>query len=172
MIPVQGVLPDELVDYRGLFDLTGKRVAMVGAASGIGRECAFALAAHGATVLAADRDVASLAGVVEHVGRDSEAHPLDVTNSSAVEAFADRLGPVDALVFTPAMNIRKPLKQYTDDEFDRVTQLNVAGPFRLLRSFGPRMAAVGSGSIVGFSSIRATTVEPGQGVYAASKGRG
>lgn len=44
-----------LRNYTKLFDLTGKRVGVIGAARGIGRECAVALAAHGATVVAIDR---------------------------------------------------------------------------------------------------------------------
>jgi len=47
--------------------------------------------------------------------------------------------------------------------------LNLKGTFRLIREFGRGMAERGSGSIIAFSSIRAQTVEPGQGVYAATK---
>ena len=47
--------------------------------------------------------------------------------------------------------------------------LNLRASFDLLRAFAPAMAARGRGSIIGFASIRAVTVEPGQGVYAATK---
>src|SRR5918996_3980478 len=67
------------------------------------------------------------------------------------------------------MNVRKRLLDYTRDEFDRVVSLNLRASFDLVRAFGRGMAERGSGSIIGFASIRAVTVEPGQGVYAATK---
>ncbi|MGA8652750.1 MAG: SDR family oxidoreductase, partial [Xanthobacteraceae bacterium] len=58
---------------------------------------------------------------------------------------------------------------YTEDEFDRVVGLNLKGIFRALKAFAPGMVKRGKGSIIVFSSIRAQVVEPGQGVYAATK---
>lgn len=58
---------------------------------------------------------------------------------------------------------------YTEADFDRVVDLNLRASFDLVRAFGGPMAQRGRGSIIGFSSIRAVTVEPGQGVYAATK---
>ena len=70
---------------------------------------------------------------------------------------------------TPSVNVRKPVLEITDDEFDRIVELNLKGTFRLIRDFGRGMAERGSGSIIAFSSIRGQVVEPGQGVYAATK---
>ncbi len=79
------------------------------------------------------------------------------------------VGAPDVLVSTPSINVRKPLLEITDEEFDRVVDLNLKGTFRLIRQFGSGMAERGSGSIIAFSSFRAQVVEPGQGVYAATK---
>jgi NAD(P)-dependent dehydrogenase (short-subunit alcohol dehydrogenase family) len=79
------------------------------------------------------------------------------------------VGVPDVLVSTPSINVRKPLLDYTDEEFDRVVDLNLKGTFRLCREFGRGMAERGSGSIIAFSSFRAQVVEPGQSVYAATK---
>jgi NAD(P)-dependent dehydrogenase (short-subunit alcohol dehydrogenase family) len=87
----------------------------------------------------------------------------------AVARAAEELGAVDVLVFTAATNVRKPLLDYTAEEFERVVALNLRASFDLVRAFGRGMAERGSGSIIGFSSIRAVAVEPGQGVYAATK---
>ncbi len=81
----------------------------------------------------------------------------------------EELGEVDVLVFTAATNVRKRMLDYTGEEFDRVVALNLRASFDLIRAFGAAMAERGRGSIIGFSSIRATTVEPGQSVYAATK---
>jgi NAD(P)-dependent dehydrogenase (short-subunit alcohol dehydrogenase family) len=67
------------------------------------------------------------------------------------------------------VNVRKPILDYADDELDRVVDLNLKGTFRLCRTFGRAMAAAGRGSMIGFSSIRSQTTEPGQGAYAATK---
>ncbi|GAA1799182.1 SDR family oxidoreductase [Planosporangium flavigriseum] len=140
---------------------------VVGAGSGIGRECAQALAAHGADVVCADRDADSAAETARLGG--GSAYQLDVLDGAAVTRAAGELGDVDVLVFTAATNVRKRLLDYTQEEFDRVVGLNLTASFGLVRAFGAGMADRGRGSIIGFASIRAFTVEPGQGVYAATK---
>lgn len=70
---------------------------------------------------------------------------------------------------TAAINIRKRLVQYSDEEFDRLLDLNFKGTFRLARAVGRQMAAQKSGSIILMSSIRAFNVEPGQTIYGATK---
>lgn len=159
---------DRLEAYAGLFRLDGRRAVVVGAGSGIGRECALALAAHGAEVVCADREV-DAAKETAQLGENLSPYQLDVLDTAAVERAADELGVVDVLVFTAATNVRKRLLDYSGDEFDRVVSLNLRASFDLIRAFGAGMADRGRGSIIGFSSIRAVAVEPGQGVYAATK---
>ena len=152
------------MDYARLFRLDGRRAVVVGAGSGIGREAARALAAQGAEVVCADRDVAAAAAT-----EAGAPFALDVLDRDAVRRAASELGAVDVLVVTAATNVRKRLLDYADAEFDRVVDLNLRASFDLVRAFGGPMAERGRGSIIGFTSIRAVTVEPGQGVYAASK---
>jgi NAD(P)-dependent dehydrogenase (short-subunit alcohol dehydrogenase family) len=155
-----------------MFDLTGKTALVVGAGRGIGEAGAHGLAAFGAEVFCADVDGEAAENTVEEIrseGGKGEALELDMTNSGSVRAAAEWVGAPDVLVSTPSINVRKPVLEITDDEFDRVVDLNLKGTFRLIREFGSGMAERGSGSIVAFSSIRAQVVEPGQGVYAATK---
>jgi NAD(P)-dependent dehydrogenase (short-subunit alcohol dehydrogenase family) len=152
------------VDYARLFRLDGRRAVVVGAGSGIGREAARALAAQGAEVVCADRDVEAAAAT-----EAGFPYALDVLDRDAVRRAASELGAVDVLVFTAATNVRKRLLDYADADFDRVVDLNLRASFDLVRAFGGPMAERGRGSIIGFTSIRAVTVEPGQGVYAATK---
>jgi NAD(P)-dependent dehydrogenase (short-subunit alcohol dehydrogenase family) len=159
---------ERLTGYADLFRLDGKRAVVIGAGSGIGRESALALAAHGAEVVCADRD-AQAAEETASYGDALSAYELDVLDGAAVEAAARETGEVDVLVFTAATNVRKRLLDYTSEEFDRVVSLNLRASFDLVRAFGTGMAERGHGSIIGFSSIRAVAVEPGQGVYAATK---
>ena len=155
-------------DYARLFRLDGRRAVVVGAGSGIGRESALALAAHGAQVVCADRDLAAAEETAD-LGEGMSGYRLDVLDRDAVRHAAVELGVVDVLVFTAATNVRKRVLDYADDEFDRVVDLNLRAAFDLVRAFGPGMADRGRGSIIAFSSIRSMTVEPGQGVYAATK---
>lgn len=152
--------------YRHLFDLTGKQAVVVGAGGGIGREVALALAAHGATVLAADVDRAAALATGGACAGDWAI--VDVTDTDSVDGLLAE-GVPDILVTTVGVNVRKALADYRDEEFDRVIRVNLRGVFTLLRAFGPAMAAAGRGSVIAFSSIRSLTVEPGQGAYAATK---
>lgn len=158
----------EMSDYTGIFDLTGRRILVIGA-GGIGREVALGLGAHGATVICADRDAGTAGATATALGGRGEALVLDITDPDAVRAAAEQTGDLDGLVLTAAMNVRKRILDYSLDEFDRVVDLNLRGTFTVLQAFGRRMVANGRGSIVVFSSIRAHTTEPGQSVYAATK---
>lgn len=153
--------------YEQLFRLDGTRAVVLGGGSGIGRESARALAAHGASVVCADRDVVAARATAELAG--AEAYELDLLDPAAIERAAAELGAVDTVVLTAAMNVRKRLLDYTRAEFDRVVALNLGATFEVLRAFGAGMVERGRGSIVAFSSIRGTTVEPGQSAYAATK---
>jgi NAD(P)-dependent dehydrogenase (short-subunit alcohol dehydrogenase family) len=155
------------MDYVDLFRLDGRHALVIGGGSGIGRESARALAAHGAKVTVADRDLTAALETARPVSADS--FELDVLDSTAITAAVGALDPVDVLVFTAATNVRKRLLDYTAEEYQRVVDLNLRATFDLIRAFGAGMVERGRGSIIGFSSIRGTVVEPGQGVYAATK---
>jgi NAD(P)-dependent dehydrogenase (short-subunit alcohol dehydrogenase family) len=158
--------------YRDLFDLSGRTALVVGAASGIGEASAHALAAFGARVVCGDvlpEGARHTAEAICAEGGLADAIELDVREPAHVSAGREGLGAVDVLVVTPAVNVRRPLLEIDDEAFSRVVDLNLKGTFRLMREFGRGMAERGRGSIVVFSSIRATVVEPGQSVYAATK---
>ncbi len=159
-----------------LFGLGGKVAAVIGAGSGIGEAVALGCARQGATVRCLDVDAEAATRTAETItgeGRTADAARLDITDGTAVkQAFDDiveRHGSLDVVVCTPGVNVRKRLVDYTDEEFDRVVGVNLKGSFHVLRAAGPLMMAAGGGSIILFSSIRATVVEPGQSVYASTK---
>ena len=161
-----------MFDYAALFRLDGRRALVVGAGSGIGKTSAEALAAFGAHVTCADVDVAAAertANGIIGAGRTADAIHVDVRETKTVTAAFARDRAIDVLVSTPGVNVRKPILKITDEEFDRVIDVNLKGTFRLIRAAGESMAERGTGSIIAFSSIRSMTVEPGQGVYAATK---
>ena len=159
-------------EYRGLFDLSGQRALVVGAASGIGEASAHGLAAFGAHVFCADLNLEGAtrtAAAIRSEGGSAEALQIDLLVPQDVAAALDRTGAPDVLVATPSVNVRKPFFKISDADLDRVVDLNLKGTFRVMREFGRPMAARGRGSIIVFASIRAQVVEPGQAVYAATK---
>ncbi|QQS48940.1 MAG: SDR family oxidoreductase [Acidobacteriota bacterium] len=159
------------MDYKDLFQLDGMTAVVIGAGSGIGRESARGLAAFGAYVVCADINKDAAVETAREIGGSATA--VDVTRTDEIrrllESVIEEKGRLDVVVLTPAINVRKPLTEYTDEEFDRVVTVNLRGAFAVLRESGRLMSAQGSGSIIVFSSIRSQVVEPGQGVYAATK---
>ena len=164
-----------LASYRRLFDLSGKTALVLGAASGIGKASAEALAALGAAVICADKDkdgVEATASELRARGAD-EARVVDAGSAADVNALAAavqaRHPRLDVAVTTPGVHVRKLMCDYTDEEYDRVSNLNLRGTFYFLRAFGRMMVGQGRGSLIACSSVRATTLEPGLAIYGATK---
>jgi NAD(P)-dependent dehydrogenase (short-subunit alcohol dehydrogenase family) len=174
------------LDSARMFRLDGRHAVVVGC-GGIGAEIAAGLAAQGARVSCLDKDESVAAAVRDRLsgsggdgdlptdggdrtgGTGHAAYPVDVLDEGALARLAEELGDVDVLVLTAATNVRKRLLDYTGEEFDRVVALNLRATFTAARAFAPRMVERGAGSVVVLTSIRAVTVEPGQGAYAATK---
>ena len=118
------------------------------------------------------------AGDAAHARGDDHARVhdhdrVDVTDAAdvarALGAVAEACGRLDGVVCTPGVNVRKPIVDYTADEFRTVVDVNLAGSFNVLQAAARLMLPARRGSIVLFASIRAAVVEPGQSVYAATK---
>jgi NAD(P)-dependent dehydrogenase (short-subunit alcohol dehydrogenase family) len=160
-----------------LFRLDNQIVAVIGAGSGIGEAVALGAASQGAAAvwcLDVNEAAASrVAEAIERAGGRSRAAALDIGDQTATvkacDAIAGEHGRLDALVCTPAINVRKPILAYTGEEFDRVVRVNLRGNFNVLQAAGRIMTSQKSGSIVLFSSIRSQVTEPGQSVYAMTK---
>jgi NAD(P)-dependent dehydrogenase (short-subunit alcohol dehydrogenase family) len=166
-------IEQRLQSYRKLFQLDGKTALVLGAASGIGKASAEALAALGATVICADKNKAGVETTAAEIGGRAEVHVLDAGNGDAVNALATAIAAthkrLDVAVTTPAIHVRKLMYDYTDEEYDRVADLNLRGTFFFLRAFGRMMTRQRGGSLIASSSVRATTLEPGLAIYGATK---
>jgi NAD(P)-dependent dehydrogenase (short-subunit alcohol dehydrogenase family) len=154
--------------YSDLFSLTGRHAVVVGGGSGIGREVARGLVAAGATVTVADVNGDAAAETAGLIGDAATPTTLDVVDKDAVDALA-AARPADIAITTVGVNVRKKLADLTDADYDRVLDVNLRSVFRIIQAFAPGMAERRRGSVLAFASIRAQTVEPGQGLYAATK---
>lgn len=157
---------------RRLFDLTGTTAVVVGAGGGIGAASALGLALHGAHTVCVDVNEAGLDDVharIRQAGGSSEICRADILDRADVARLVERHGTAEVLVVTPAILVRRRLLDQSEEDFDRQIDLNVRSIFRVVTAFGREMAERGRGSIIGYSSVRASVVEPGAGVYAATK---
>jgi NAD(P)-dependent dehydrogenase (short-subunit alcohol dehydrogenase family) len=162
---------------KDIFGLDGKVIAVIGAGSGIGEAIARGAAHQGAAAVdCLDVNTAPaerVAADLQARGSPSSAWTLDIADDAGVLSTFDRIvatrGRLDAVVCTPAINVRKPILKYSGEEFDRVVRINLRGSFNVLQAAGRIMTAQKSGSIVLFSSIRSLVTEPGQSVYSMSK---
>jgi len=159
-----------------LFRLDDRIALIAGAGSGIGRAAARGLAAAGAVVICADLNLPGAERTAEEIreaGGRAQSLLLDITDEHSVTDAVQQIraghGKIDVLVSTPAVNVRKRLLSYTGEEFEKVVRLNLKGSFLIAQAVARVMSENRSGSIIFLSSIRSVVVEPGQGVYAATK---
>jgi NAD(P)-dependent dehydrogenase (short-subunit alcohol dehydrogenase family) len=159
-----------------MFRLDDKTAAIIGAGAGIGAAVAVAAARQGAYVYCYDVDEAAVrdtAAMITAEGGAATAAILDVRDRVGMRDAFGRICPerghLDIVISTPAVNVRKQLTAYSEEEFDRVIEVNLKGSFNVLQAAGSIMREQKSGSIILFSSIRSQVVEPGQSVYAATK---
>jgi len=154
----------------------GRTVLVTGAGGGMARGINARLAAAGHGVVCTDVEAAAAERAAEDVraqGGRAWAFPLDVTHDAAVSelraAVEAAAGPVDAVVNAAGVLDRKRLGDHTGDSFLTALDVNLAGPFRVIREFTPGMVERGWGRVVNISSIAGVTGYPYPS-YAASKG--
>jgi glucose 1-dehydrogenase len=155
------------------------RVAIVtGAARGIGRACAEALAREGARVVLADvseDEGEAAARDLAKGGADARFLRCDVGSRADVEALAraaeEAWGRIDVLINNAAIVHKAPFLELGEEDFERVLRVNLKGPFLVAQRVARQMVAAGTGgSIVNLSSVNAVMAIPDQVPYAVSKG--
>jgi meso-butanediol dehydrogenase/(S,S)-butanediol dehydrogenase/diacetyl reductase len=170
-------------------ELPGKVALVTGAARGLGRAVALALAHAGCDVavsdighgqdpavpyrLASGDDLADTARAVEAVGRRSVAIAADVTVASEVARMVSeverRFGGLDVLVANAGIIAAGPVAQFDEAQWDRVFAVNVKGVFLTCRTAIPLLVARGEGRIVTVASVAGKTGRGGLSAYCASK---
>ncbi len=159
------------------FRLDGKVALITGGARGLGRTMATALAEAGANIALSGRSKEACQeaadGIAGATGRTVRAFAADVTKIADVERLADdverELGRVDILVNNAGINIRGPIQQLTEADWDAVIDTNLKGPFLCARAMGPRMVSRGWGRVINLGSVLGVIALPGRAPYASSK---
>jgi len=156
--------------------LEGARVLIAGA-GGIGGACAQAYLAEGARVLVVDLDqeaLDTLAAQPEAADGDVAFLRADLTEHGAGERVVaeaiDTLGGLDIVLHAVGINDRRPILDFTEDEWERVLRVNLFSVFGLAQAAGRHMVEQGYGRVLALSSVSGLLAHHSHGPYAASKG--
>jgi NAD(P)-dependent dehydrogenase (short-subunit alcohol dehydrogenase family) len=161
-----------------LFDLTGKVALVTGGSRGLGREMVRAFARAGADVVIASRKMdackALAQAVQDETGQQAMPYACHVGYwdqlDGMVDAVYDRFGKIDILVNNAGMSpIYDHVAEVGEALYDKVLDVNLKGPFRLMALVGTRMAAAAGGSIINISSFGAIRPIPNTIPYSAAK---
>lgn len=157
--------------------LDGRNAVVTGGGRGLGRAIATVLAAQGAAVAVWDVDRDGAERTVAEIGEaggKAVAITGDVAEPAAVAAAAGRvreeLGLVTILVNNAGVTRYVPFVDLAEDDWDRMIQVNLKGPYLVTKQFVPGMLEAGYGRIINISSSSAQTGAPALAHYAASKG--
>ena len=154
--------------------MTGPRVVITGASSGIGAALARRYAATGATLGLISRRREALERVAASLPAPCETYPLDVRDTAAVaaaaRAFIARHGCPDVVIANAGVSVGTLASQAEDIAvFQELLDINVMGAVKTLQPFIACMRARGGGALVGIASVAAYRGLPGAAAYSASK---
>lgn len=158
-------------------EFANKIAVVTGAASGIGRATAQALAREGAHVIVADIDPAggeATASAIRQQGQWATFMPVDMTDPASITAFAAaaqaQFGTVDVLVNGAGWGRTAPFVDGTPEFWNKLVALNFVGPMLLTKALLPAMIERASGRIVNIASDAGRVGSLGETVYAGAKG--
>jgi gluconate 5-dehydrogenase len=158
------------------FNLDGRVALVTGATRGLGWAIARTFAEHGAHVAINSRkadDCHDRVNQLTSAGLKAEASPFDVGDLDACRQVVARLlrehGHLDILVNNAGIIHREPLEGFSDEDWQRVVNVNLNAAFTLSREAGTAMAKNGWGRIINIASIMALVARPTIPAYVSSK---
>jgi 3-hydroxybutyrate dehydrogenase len=144
--------------------LAGRTALVTGAASGIGRACAVALAEAGAAVRVVDIAADAARAVAERIG--GTCHITDLADPDAVDALPD---DSDIVVNNAGLQHIAPVHEFPPERFALIQRVMVEAPFRILRHTLPHMYGNGWGRVVNISSVHGLRASPYKSAYVVAK---
>jgi short-subunit dehydrogenase len=160
------------------YHFAGRTAVLTGAASGIGEQLAYQLAARGSDLVLVDVDRAQLREVAARIdrvtpGRSVQQLVADLSDRSAVEGVATQVlaehPAIGLLINNAGMALGGRFDQVTVDEFEKVMNVNFRAPFLLTHALLPALKATPGSHLVNVSSLFGLIAPAGQSAYSASK---
>ncbi len=160
------------------FRIDGKVALVTGGSRGLGRVIGEALASAGAAVALSARQPDGARRAAEEIakatGQRALGVPADVSIAEQVEAMVarvlDSFGRIDILVNNAGINIRGPIEQLGESDWDAVIDINLKGPWLCCRAVAGPMKSQKWGRVINVSSMLGEIALPGRSPYASSKG--
>lgn len=155
--------------------LSGKVVIVTGASRGLGSAIASLFADHGATVVAAARDLTALKNLAQTFQGEGDIvpHACDVTQSEQVQRLInstiDRHGKLDILINNAGVGTMGPVHELAEADWDAMMNVNLKGPYLTSKYAVPHFIERQSGHIINISSVAGTVTFKGGSGYCASK---
>lgn len=152
------------------YSLEGKTILITGAASGIGKETAIESSKMGAKIVAVDLNADGLNALVPQL--DGEGHLTfdgNLCNDEFLKLLAENAPVLNGVFLCAGVSDTTLVKFLTEEKIDRVFNINVKAPVMMLKYLLKKKKVADGGSLVWMSSYGAEKVEPGLGIYAASK---
>jgi short-subunit dehydrogenase len=142
-------------------------VLLTGASGGIGQAIARAVAGRGATVLLSARRVEVLEPLAAEIG--GRVIPCDLSQREDVARLAAEAAHVDVLIANAALPASGLLTELTQEQIDRMLEVNLRAPIALARALGPEMVSRGRGHLVFISSLAGKAASGSSSIYSATK---
>jgi len=151
--------------------LKGRKIVVTGAASGMGEAVARLFAAEGAALTLLDITEARLSAIADELGQHAVAGDISDENGveRAISGAAERMGGIDGLVNVAGILVRKPVRETSFADFQRVLSVNLGGPFLTCRAALPLLEQAEFGTIINVASLAGLRSQPGLAAYSATK---
>ena len=155
-----------------MFNLSGKRVLITGAAGGIGKELSKSFLEVGANIILSGTNINRLQSLKDDLNQECEVYKCDLKNVDEINDllnYLDGSGGVDVLINNAGKTEDNLLMRMTDEQWEDIMLINLTSVMRLTRGIIRGMIKKRWGRIINITSIVALTGNPGQSNYVASK---
>jgi gluconate 5-dehydrogenase len=160
-----------------LFNVEGKIALITGSTGGLGSLFAEGLAKNGCIVILNSRSQDKVDLQVRNFkdsGYQVHGYAFDVTNTEqinkAVQQISEQVGIIDILVNNAGINLRAPLEDFKDEDWDKIIGINLTGSYKVSKAVARGMIDKNSGKIINIGSMQSELGRPTIAPYAASKG--
>lgn len=157
-------------------NVKGKVIVVTGGGQGLGAAICRTLAEDGAVVIPVDVKPENLEKIIQEIkgtGGEIEGFEMNVADEKSVEKvitqIAEKYGRIDVVINNAGIDYTLPLDEITHDQFNRVIDVNLVGPFNVSKAVFPHMKKSGKGHIVNIASTAAKRAWPNASAYHASK---